>query len=875
MRRKIHESKMKSKSKRVRGDWKELLFFILLMMQTWLLIILIFGPRFDMRGLWIENYLINVCGGAVIIPILFMIYVTMAKFFDTSIPHFIRQLFGTAVFYLTAALTLGLFQNTSWSNSIPRLLQAGAWGRDITILLIRDSGIILTMFAGLTGVFLASALYGIPLFSFVIKFPITWVFSKISKLVSNMKEKRQMVIEERTKQRKEAEKMAEIEKRKQLKQINAQRFSEKQKAVNIGPEETLSAGSVTREEEIMLFFEQGKFAENKTEIKEDEPSFDDMLKTSLATVKDIPVDARLQNKPKIQITPPNIEKDRFNIIEKTDSTESEKTSDESSVQPEHTLNGKSVPIIDSYSKENNTVISVKTIEPIKSPEEDIALIAGQEIPPDPELPEETDDYSAAVFPPPLEIYGAPMEELDSSEVEALVKSQGEKIIETLQNFSIKSSMAEIVIGPSIVQFQIDLSPGIRVSKVAGLANDLAMALAVVSVRVEAPIPGKPYVGIEIPNAKRRGIPLRSVIESQDYQESKNILPLPLGMRVDSRYMVTGLEEMPHLLVAGTTGSGKSIFMNTCIMGMCSKRTPSELNLILVDPKYVEFAIYEGLPHLLARPISEPKKAVSALAWAIQEMESRSQMFALAKVRNLESYNAKLLPKSKLPYIVIVVDELADLMYTSGKEVEALIARLAQKARSAGIHMILATQRPSVDVITGLIKANIPARVAFSVPSQTDSRTIIDSAGADKLLGKGDMLFLSTRYPRPVRLQASFIDEKRTISIIECLRQSFGQPEYMEFEDYKEGNKNGSLNNTYDSGVTLDPKIDEALNFIMESGIASASKLQTIMGIGYPRASRIISTLEQLGILGPQPSSPSKPREILMSSEEAFDKIRNL
>jgi S-DNA-T family DNA segregation ATPase FtsK/SpoIIIE len=341
-------------------------------------------------------------------------------------------------------------------------------------------------------------------------------------------------------------------------------------------------------------------------------------------------------------------------------------------------------------------------------------------------------------------------------------------------------------------------------------------------------------------------------------------------------MVAGLEEMPHLLVAGTTGSGKSIFTNTCILGMCSKRTPNELKLILVDPKHVEFAVYDGLPHLLSRPISESKKAVSALAWAVQEMESRSQMFALAKVRNLESYNAKLLPKSRLPYIAIVVDELADLMYMAGKEVEALIARLAQKARSAGIHMILATQRPSVDVITGLIKANIPARIAFAVPSQTDSRTIIDSAGADKLLGKGDMLFLSIRYPRPVRLQASFVDEKRIFSLIECLKQSFGQPEYIEFEDYKEGGKlSGSFTGAYDNGVTLDPKINEALSFIMESGIASASKLQTIMGIGYPRASRIISTLEQLGILGPQSSSPTKPREILKGSIDAFQIINEV
>jgi S-DNA-T family DNA segregation ATPase FtsK/SpoIIIE len=326
--------------------------------------------------------------------------------------------------------------------------------------------------------------------------------------------------------------------------------------------------------------------------------------------------------------------------------------------------------------------------------------------------------------------------------------------------------------------------------------------------------------------------------------------------------------MPHLLVAGTTGSGKSVFMNTCILGMCSQRGPDELKLILVDPKHVEFAIYDGLPHLLALPISDPKKAISALSWTVQEMETRSEAFAKAKVRNLASYNEKVLPKSRFPHIVVVVDELADLMYTAGKEVEGLIARLAQKARAAGIHLILATQRPSVDVITGLIKANVPARVAFAVPSQTDSRTIIDTGGAEKLLGKGDMLFYSTRYPRPLRLQATFITEERTLEFVEYMKNVFGEPEYIEFEDFSGGS--GPVNGER-SGASIvdDPKLEEAIKVVMDTGIASASGLQRYLNVGYPRAGRLISGLEQLGIVGPQTTS-SKPRDILMDEENAIE-----
>ena len=479
-----------------------------------------------------------------------------------------------------------------------------------------------------------------------------------------------------------------------------------------------------------------------------------------------------------------------------------------------------------------------------------------------------------VFPPPLDLFGPPVEDEGEKEAMEAAEKQGEVIIETLKNFGVSASVAHIVIGPSVVQFQLELAPGIKVSKVAGLASDLTMALAVVSVRVEAPILGQRYVGIEIPNSRRRGIPLRMIMEAGDFD--RLTLPLPMGMLVDSSFLVCGLEDMPHLLVAGTTGSGKSVFVNGCILGMCSRRPPDELRLILVDPKHVEFAIYEGLPHLLARPISDSRKAIDALAWAVQEMERRTESFARARVRNLASFNEKVIPKDRYPHIVVVVDELADLMYTVGKEAENLIVRLAQKARAAGIYLILATQRPSVDVITGLIKANVPARVAFSVPSQTDSRTIIDSAGADKLLGRGDMLFLSSRYPRPIRLQAPFITEERTLEFVEYMKNAFGEPEYLEFEDTFSGSGGGSSGGS-DSGrgggsVVDDPKMEDAIRTVMETGITSASGLQRLLSIGYPKAGRLLTAMEQLGIVGPQTPNSTKPRDILMDEEGAFEAL---
>ncbi len=470
---------------------------------------------------------------------------------------------------------------------------------------------------------------------------------------------------------------------------------------------------------------------------------------------------------------------------------------------------------------------------------------------------------AAEFPPPIDLFGPPVPS-DPEVGEAQIRPLGEKIIHSLENFGVEAELAETLIGPTVVQFRIRIAPGIKVSRVASLANDLALALAAPSLRIEAPIPGKPYIGIEIPTPRRRPIPLRLILESPAFRETEAILPLPLGAAVDGEPMTVGLEDLPHLLVAGTTGSGKSVFVNACILGLCSFRTPEELRMILVDPKRVEMSFYEHLPHILTPPITEPKQAVSALGWALREMERRYARFAQARVRNLAAYNEKVLPKDRMPSIVIVVDELADLMMTAPKEVEDLICRLAQMARATGIHLILATQRPSVNVLTGLIKANIPARVAFSLPGSMDSRTILDCGGAEKLLGKGDMLFLHSRTPKPVRVQAPWIDERVIGTVLECLVGVFGEPERIDMEE------SGGLPEVPSEDLQ-DPLLDEAVRVVLSSGVASVSRLQRALRVGFTRGSRLLDIMERLQLVGPQEGA--KPREVLVDEEIAEEILR--
>lgn len=474
-------------------------------------------------------------------------------------------------------------------------------------------------------------------------------------------------------------------------------------------------------------------------------------------------------------------------------------------------------------------------------------------------------FAEELFPPPPEIFG-PEEAHDNELKPERCMPLGEKMIKALDKFGVQAELADILVGPTVIQFRITLGSGIRTSKVAMLSNDIALALAVSSIRIETPVPGTSYVGIEIPNPHRRGIPMRTMIEDDSYRRTKYALPMPFGVTVSGESTVIGLETLPHLLVAGTTGSGKSVFINSCIVGLCSHCTPDELRLILVDPKRVEFAVYDKLPHLLTPPVASPKKAVHTLAWAVNEMERRFSDFESARVRNLEAFNARpnLLPKDRKPHIVIIVDELADLMMTASKEVEDYIVRLAQKARAAGIHLILATQRPSVNVITGLIKANIPARVAFSVATGIDSRTIIDGVGAEKLLGKGDMLFLSTKNPKPVRIQSPWIADDILGNWLQYINNLFGDPVF--FEDVE---AHSAAADTKD-GTYDDDMLEQAVEYVLESGIASASNLQRRLRVGFSRASRLLDMMEQLGIVGP--SEGSKGREILVDEAMAQERL---
>ena len=436
------------------------------------------------------------------------------------------------------------------------------------------------------------------------------------------------------------------------------------------------------------------------------------------------------------------------------------------------------------------------------------------------------------------------------------------IEKTLQNFNINVEMGPYKVGPTITQYTLKPSEGVRLSKITGLSNDLALALAAHPIRIEAPIPGKSLVGIEVPNENKAIVNLKDLLASTEYKKSTDPLTITIGKDVAGNICLANLAKMPHMLVAGSTGSGKSVSLHTIILSLLYKNSPDDLKLILVDAKRVEFPVYDGIPHLITPVIKDPKKTVNALKWAIGEMERRLDLFEKAKSRDIISYNSK--SKSYMPYIVIIIDELADLIAASGAEIEACIVRLAQKSRAAGIHLILATQRPSVDIITGTIKANINARIAFSVNSAIDSRTILDESGAEKLLGKGDMLFTTAEISKPKRLQGAFVSENDPPKIVRFLKDNYSNPEYDESVVEKQKTQVGNSGLTMESDDD-DPLIEEALEIIFDADKAAASLLQRKLSIGYARAARILDILEQNNIIGP--SNGAKPREILMKRSE--------
>lgn len=429
---------------------------------------------------------------------------------------------------------------------------------------------------------------------------------------------------------------------------------------------------------------------------------------------------------------------------------------------------------------------------------------------------------------------------------------------TLSNFGVQAKVNQVTVGPTITRYEIQPSPGVKVSKIVNLTDDLALSLAAKSIRMEAPIPGKSAIGIEVPNEVPLMVGLRDVFESEEFKKFDSPLAMALGKDISGKAIIGDIGKMPHLLIAGSTGSGKSVCVNTLISSILYKAKPDEVKLLLIDPKVVELANYNGIPHLLIPVVTDPKKAANALNWAVAEMNKRYKMFAENGVKDITSYNEKC--EEKLPKIVIIIDELADLMMASANDVEDYICRLAQMARAAGMHLIVATQRPSVDVITGVIKANIPSRIAFAVSSQTDSRTILDMGGAEKLLGKGDMLFYPLGASKPVRIQGAFISENESQNIID-----FVKSQVKEEIKYEENIMDTISKVNMEKSSDEDELLSEAIEFVVQSGQGSASMLQRKFKIGFNRAARLIDSMEERGIVGP--NEGSKPRKVLMSKQD--------
>lgn len=485
--------------------------------------------------------------------------------------------------------------------------------------------------------------------------------------------------------------------------------------------------------------------------------------------------------------------------------------------------------------------------------------------------------------PPSELLNDVVHERSDEDINAEIHQNAEKLVNTLKSFGVETKFLEASRGPSVTRYELQPAMGVKISKITGLVDDIALNLATAGVRIEAPIPNKAAVGIEVPNKKVDSVPFREMVESKAFAETKSKLGAVLGKSISGEVVIADIAKMPHILIAGTTGSGKSVCVNSIIMSILFRSTPEEVRLLMIDPKAVEFMIYNGIPHLLIPVVTDPKKAAGALAWAVTEMLNRYKLFSDNNVRDLTGYNALAKTRDDLqviPQVVIFIDELADLMMASPGEVEDSICRLAQMARAAGMHLVIATQRPSVNVVTGVIKANIPSRIALKVASQVDSRTIIDSAGAEKLLGKGDMLYFPVGMPKPMRVQGCWVSDKEVERVVDFIKNSFildyDQSVIDEIEKQAElaaqkANKGRDDDDSGDINVS-DEKLDEAIEAVIEAGQASTSFLQRKLKLGYGRAARLIDTMEQLGVVGGYEGA--KPRQVIMTKQEWYERKMN-
>ncbi len=525
-------------------------------------------------------------------------------------------------------------------------------------------------------------------------------------------------------------------------------------------------------------------------------------------------------------------------------------------------------------KEEKSEMAEKTLTEIEKAKNTLTKAEKDAIVPVSEIaPELAPDDKAYIYKhPPIDLF-AKGNSANTGDIENELKTNAQKLVDTLASFGVQTRIIDISRGPAVTRYELQPQAGVKISRITNLADDIALNLAASGVRIEAPIPNKAAVGIEVPNRQSSSVNIRTIFESADFRKATSPLTIALGVDIAGNVVTTDLTRMPHLLIAGSTGSGKSVCVNAIITSFLYKSSPEDVKLILIDPKVVELAEYNGIPHLMMPVVTEPKKAAGALGSAVAEMEKRYRLFAENSVRDIKSFNKLAAAKpelalEKMPYIAVIIDELADLMMVAGKEVEDYICRLAQKARAAGIHLIVATQRPSVDVITGLIKANIPARIAFAVSSQVDSRTILDGGGAEKLLGMGDMLFLPLGASKPVRVQGTYVRDEEIQSVIEYIKRDFVAEYNQEMIDNMEkmvAKEKTSAGGSSDGGEQKDEMLTKAIEVVVEAGQASTSLLQRRLKLGYARAARIMDEMESMGIIGPYEGS--KPRQVLITKNQ--------
>ncbi len=492
-------------------------------------------------------------------------------------------------------------------------------------------------------------------------------------------------------------------------------------------------------------------------------------------------------------------------------------------------------------------------------------------------PEQKTDETVYVYhKPPITLFDRAAKK-DAGDVEGELNTNAKLLVDTLASFGVQTKIIDFSRGPSVTRYELQPLAGVKISRITNLADDIALNLAASGVRIEAPIPNKAAVGIEVPNKVSSSVSIRTILESKEFKDNKSPLAIALGVNISGDVVVADLTRMPHLLIAGSTGSGKSVCINSIITSFIYKSSPEDVKLILIDPKVVELAEYNGIPHLLMPVVTEPKKAAGALGSAVAEMEKRYKLFAETGVREIKSYNKLADTREdleKLPYIAIIIDELADLMMVAGKEVEDYICRIAQKARAAGMHLIVATQRPSVDVITGLIKANIPARIAFAVSSQIDSRTILDGSGAEKLLGMGDMLYLPLGAAKPIRVQGTYVKDEEINRVVDFVKQNYTADYNEEMISSMENIAAASAKTgtAADGDDAKDEMLPKAIETVVEMGQASTSLLQRKLKLGYARAARIMDEMEEMGIIGPYEGS--KPRQVLITKAQWLEMMVN-